>query len=172
MKKIYVEPEEVWDLTNYIEGESEIIAENEDYGTIIYLDATCYPVVISVEIDDINVVETEVLNSQQCEEVVEELYDEWLTQNLFNHRFAEEEQIRDREEELFETFDQLICDVLGEQQETYTRRCNTTEIVGDLTDHVLEYLYDNYGLEPYRPMILIDEAGREIFEEYPYSKLL
>lgn len=45
-----------------------------------------------------------------------------------------------------------------------------TEFVNEVTDHVLEYLAVEQGIEIYRPTIFEDDNGEPMMTEFPYSK--
>ena len=75
-----------------------------------------------------------------------------------------------REEELDSLIWDFVMGVFG--GDTYTDFDCTGEVLDDLKDHFLEYMYRKHGFDIYRPMVLEDEDGTEFFEEYPYEHMV
>ena len=47
------------------------------------------------------------------------------------------------------------------------------EVIDDLKEHFLEYMYRKWGIGIYRPMYLEDtDTGEDYFTEYPYDDLV
>lgn len=150
----------------------ELIAEEPEYGIEIWLiNNYGFPEFI-VTADDIEICDEQVFDQMECEEIVSLLYNDYLTSNVISavnnthdepERLSPEEEIELREDDLDDAFYKLM-DVLADRDEHYS-----DNIIEDLKEHVLEYLYREHGISVYRPMYLEDEDGEEFFEEYPYE---
>lgn len=84
--------------------------------------------------------------------------------SLISDRVSE---ISDREEELDNAVIDFFDTVFGNNNDmTYTE-----DIINDCKNHFLEYIYQNYECEIYRPMYLSngDDAETLTFYEYPYG---
>lgn len=78
-----------------------------------------------------------------------------------------EEIIEEREEELDVAIEDFVITVTDDSVPLE----NYEEIIRDLKEHFLAYMYKKHGLEPFRPMILYDEDKTEHYEEFPYRLL-
>ena len=192
MKSIYVQPNEVWAECKKISqmgNSTELIAEYPDAGVEIYLNTVelsgrHFPE-IEVQFDGEST-ETETCYSEySCKDTVSKFYDIFLDdQNLIAYveeeLFAEDKSddeveridtasvaIEVREDELNLAFTSLMQVVAEDSVSDYP----TKEMIEDLKEHVLEYMYRKHGLEIYRPMIIQYEDGTEEYMEYPYESL-
>lgn len=80
----------------------------------------------------------------------------------------EEEQadkILEREEELSDAISEFLCVALYKSNDDAVVRED------EFLDDVMRILYEKYGVNLYRPMILEDEKG-EFFKEHPYPSLI
>ena len=80
--------------------------------------------------------------------------------------------IAERELELDDAFTMLL-DTLIEEDLGLFFGAEADEILEDIKDHTLEYLYRKHGISVRRPMVLEDEETNEdFFEEYPYDSMV
>lgn len=184
-QKIILQPDEVWDY--FVEHEEECdesmfeIASCSEYGTAVYLSRSSKGIgCISVEADDQEVYNEEVIDAEDTKKTVQKVYDDYLTDKvieiLSDFEPQEDDTLQDQEDEIAmreEELDNLIWDfVTGVCGETYADFDCTVEVFDDLKDHFLEYMYRKHGFDIYRPMVLEDEDGTEFFEEYPYEHMV
>lgn len=185
-QKIILQPDEVWDY--FVEHEEECdgcmfeIASCSEYGTAVYLSRSSKGVgCITVEADDQEVYNEEVIDAEDTKKTVQKVYDDYLTDKvieiLSDFEPQEDDTLQDQEDEIDmreEELDSLIWDfVMGVfGGDTYTDFDCTGEVLDDLKDHFLEYMYRKHGFDIYRPMVLDDEDGTEFFEEYPYEHMV
>ena len=179
MIKIYLEPEEIWDFftDNYGNYTFKLIAENQEYGVEIYLDFydDCEYPAIRVDIDDDEPVNEYVKDEAECIELVKDVYDVYLdpdvSELLDGLREVEEDFesiIEEREEEL----DNLVTDFVIDVTNEYCDDEGFSDIINDLKEHFLAYMYKKHNLNPFRPMIIKDESGEKVFKEYPYESIM
>lgn len=152
--------------------ESRLIAEDKESGIQVLLyDDTGYPKILvtcdGYPIDAIGVYEPGDIKSQ-----VEEVYrtyidDEGLCGNAKAFEEAKEDCIRERQRELEDATVDYLSAIL-EVNILQTEK-EYGDVIPELLDHVLEYLFREHGIDPYRPMVLVDENDEEFYEEYPYS---
>ena len=182
-QKIILQPDEVWDY--FVEHEEECdecmfeIASCSEYGTAVYLSRSSKGFgCITVEADDQEVYNEEVIDAEDTKKTVQMVYDDYLTDKvieiLSDFEPQEDDTLQDQEDEIAmreEELDNLIWDfVMGVfGGETYADFDCTGEVLDDLKDHFLEYMYRKHGFDIYRPMVLEDEDGTEFFEEFPYE---
>jgi len=184
-QKIILQPDEVWDY--FVEHEEECdecmfeIASCSEYGTAVYLSRSSKGIgCITVEADDQEVYNEEVIDAEDTKKTVQKVYDDYLTDKvieiLSDFEPQEDDTLQDQEDEIAmreEELDNLIWDfVMGVfGGETYADFDCAGEVLDDLKDHFLEYMYRKHGFDIYRPMVLEDEDGTEFFEEYPYEHM-
>lgn len=184
-QKIILKPDEVWDY--FVEHEEECdkcmfeIASCSEYGTTVYLSRSSKGVgCITVEADYQEVYNEEIIDSEDTKKTVQKVYDDYLTDKVIeilsdiesqenDTRQEQENEIAMREEELDNLIWDFVMGVFG--GETYADFDCTGEVLDDLKDHFLEYMYRKHGFDIYRPMVLEDEDGTEFFEEYPYEHM-
>lgn len=182
-QKIILQPDEVWDY--FVEHEEECdecmfeIASCSEYGTAVYLSRESKGIgCITVEADDQEVYSEGIIDAEDAKMTVQKVYDNYLTDKvieiLSDFEPQEDDTLQDQEDEIAmreEELDSLIWDfvtgVFG--GEIYADFDCTEEVLDDLKDHFLEYMYRKHGFDIYRPMVLEDEDGTEFFEEYPYE---
>lgn len=185
-QKIILQPDEVWDY--FVEHAEECdecmfeIASCSEYGTAVYLSRSSKGIgCITVEADDQEVYNEEVIDAEDTKKTVQKVYDDYLTDKvieiLSDFEPQEDDTLQDQEDEIAmreEELDNLIWDfVMGVfGGETYADFDCTGEVLDDLKDHFLEYMYRKHGFDIYRPMVLEDEDGTEFFEEYPYEHMV
>lgn len=185
-QKIILQPDEVWGY--FVEHEEECdecmfeIASCSEYGTAVYLSRSSKGIgCITVEADDQEVYNEEVIDAEDTKKTVQKVYDDYLTDKvieiLSDFEPQEDDTLQDQEDEIAmreEELDSLIWDfVMGVfGGETYADFDCTGEVLDDLKDHFLEYMYRKHGFDIYRPMVLEDEDGTEFFEEYPYEHMV
>ena len=167
-KVITYRPDEVWDY--YItHGFSipEPVELARDNDTVIYLaeDDNFPSVLVTVNGEEFY---SEIINGFNCAQDIASVYDEFL--GFGDTDLTElDDTILEREEELagivYDFLNELID---GEFEESVD---DTDDVVKDVTDMLLEYLYTEHGVDVRRPMFLEDDDG-EFYEEYPYSHLI
>lgn len=187
--KIYIQPESVWPYfmkwKRKDEDDMECLATNDDYGVEIYASCeTVGEVEIAVLADDEGIFHKVVYTQSDCETLVSELFDSFLTSKavemlgLYDNvdiygddeekEVDEEHIIEEREDDLDILFWNLVDDVCGDEKGNVV----TDEMVDDVKEKVLGYLARKYRVKIYRPMYLIDNASNDLFfAEYPYEFL-
>ena len=172
MPKIYYEPDAVWELTAD-KSFCVLLAECQDRGTEIYLDYEDEQPVIGVYIDGENEFIEAVTDGDECESTVRECYEFYLDSSVTEllEGYSEikddyQEICEQREHELNCLVDDFITEVCNQMLDGP----KSGEVVNDLKEHFLAYMYRKHGLEPYRPMFVKTESGSE-FKDYPYSIL-
>jgi hypothetical protein len=174
MSKIYYQPEEVWDALNgeaIITGDLILLAENVDFGVEIYavIDDDGVPSIV-VEIDDDEPMNEEVKDEEECFQTVSDAYEIWLDPNVLEYleeldsESKPEDEIQEREEEL----DSLVDDFITQAIQDVFKDGDYEEVIKDVKEHFLAYLYRKHGISPYRPMMVINDKGDEEYAEYPY----
>ena len=159
--------------------EYDTIAENEDYGIVIYLSSTNGRPTVTVFADEDQCSEI-ITNLESLENVVKTTYDTYLSSKAVDALIAldesdetelDEDELRSIEIDERETeIDTAVDDFLNVALQTYGVDTSVIdEVHDDIKEHFLEYLYRKHGLEIYRPMYLEDEDGEDFFEEYPYE---
>ena len=194
-KKILVEAWDVWkvfyqnldDLRTHLKR----IAENTEYGVVIYVTEEDNLPSIQVYIDDNVFYTEECVNERDCTSTVRKIYEDYLTQTVIdkiverNREEAQDEMTDEDDDYDSYTQDELEMEIderegeidiaLGDLLETVcdadirTFCDNADEIMEDCKEHFLEYLFLKWGFEIRRPMILEDEHGVEFYEEFPYD---
>lgn len=189
--KILVEASRVWrfylDKLERTDQVDETIAENPDYGfEIVIVGRSPIGATVEVVADGI-VSRTEAVDAFDCYEVVEGLYETYMSKNVSGILAEEDEMEQDgdfdgpdstikkmdeidqREEELdfalYEMLEIFMPDVSCDLEEY------EPDIYSQLKDLICEWLYKEHGISVYRPMFLVDEDGVESYEEYPYEEL-
>jgi len=195
LKTVIVQPWDVWDVffKNLPELRSHLkrIAENTEYGVVIYVTEEDNLPDIQVYVDDDLLYSEECVSEDDCAKTVGKIYEDYLTSNVIDkiiesarddeepqeemtdedyEEYAHEEiekEIEEREDEI----DVALCDLLETVCDADIRTfCdNAEEIMEDCKEHFLEYLYLKWGFEIRRPMFLEDEHGVEFYEEFPYD---
>ena len=182
MQKITVDASEVWDYfqkhKKELEGTEHIIAENEEYGVEISLSAEHDLPCFIVTADGYQYAEERAVSASDCKETVEMLYEYYLTESFVDgegceeSRLDQEDEIAERELELDDAFTMLL-DTLIEEDLGLFFGAEADDIIEDIKDHTLEYLYRKHGISVRRPMVLEDEEnGEDFFEEYPYDSMV
>lgn len=189
-KKVILTPSEVWKFfdDNGFKFTSKVfeIAENKEFGVVIYLSAEGINPSFIVTQDDITVCEEVAISPIDCERTVEEIYDEYLTSKVIDvidggkasplplPAVASDEEdddheleIEAREADLDEALYGFLSAVVDDSRELDYLE---PDIIEDIKDHFLEYLAREHGFAIYRPMYLEDDEGGW-FEEYPYDHM-
>lgn len=181
MVSIYVEAEDVW---KYFQNNklklgktAEAIAENDEFGVVIYLSEERGLPMFEVDADGYQYHEESAVSANDCRETVQMLYDKYLTEKFLMDDDEEyeslldiEDQIAERELELDDAVISFLDVVLDEDSSMLGAELD--DIVEDVKDHICEYLARKHELPVRRPMILEDDDGDEFFEEYPYDDCL
>lgn len=188
-QRIKVGPGDIWSYFQKnrtdIEKEQHAIAENEEYGVVIYLtEEKGFPCIIATA-DGYQYEEITVTSESECENSADKMYEKYLTskfllEGLDNSdddesteetlSLTEEEKIDEREFELDDIMTFVLDAVLEEDATALLGNDEVEEICEDVKDHLLEYLYRKHGISVRRPMYLEDtDTGEDFFTEYPYD---
>ncbi len=173
-------PEEVWAIiTKDLRGHSSAnrkIAE-DDEGNMIYIETTasgssCVNLyVYNSEADDI-IFNDIIMAHDDCIETIEKVYGLFFKDSDASSSVTAqyiEDEIRDRDEDLFEAASQFLDTILDG---TCSPLSNCGELENELVELVAKWLQEK-GIEVYHPMYLEDEESGEIeYTEYPYSQLV
>lgn len=181
MQKIMVDSSDVWNYFQKHKAELEkseyIIAENEEYGVEISLTNEEGLPCFIVTADGYQYSEERAVSANDCKATVETLYENFLTEKFIDgedyaSRLDQEDMISERELDLDDAFTMLL-DTLIEEDLGLFFGAEADEVLEDLKDHTLEYLYRKHGISVRRPMVLEDEeTGEDFFEEYPYGSMV
>lgn len=182
MQKITVNASDVWNYfqehKEELEGTEHIIAENEEYGVEISLSAEHDLPCFIVTADGYQYAEERAVSASDCKETVEMLYKYYLTESFVDgerceeSRLDQEDEIAERELELDDAFTMLLDTLIEGDLGLYFGE-EVDDILEDIKDHTIEYLYRKHGISIRRPMVLEDEEnGEDFFEEYPYGSMV
>lgn len=151
----------------YNTNNSEILAEDFDTHIQIRMyDESGFPKIIVM--GDGAILDTvDIMEFDEFEDQVNELYKEYIYTTGETASEIEEAAIADRQLELENAAVDFLAAVL-ETSVVYAEK-RASCFLPEFVDHVLEYLYKEHAIDPYRPMVLVDDSGKEFFEEYPYS---
>ena len=178
---IDVQPRNVWKL--FMENKAALrtklkqIASNEEYGVEIYLTNTDEQAEIVVCMDGSECCSQTASTEAECEEVVSEIYDDYLTNNVLNmlcgdeygDADAEEWQLSDIEDREAELDDMVYTFISGILNDDFMSYPEFDKICEDCKEHFLEYMARKWKIPICRPMILEDDNGDTFFEEFPYE---
>ena len=183
---IHVPANRVWGYFKRYEAELltslHKIAEWDECGITVYLTAEADYPCFQVLADDTVVDEVVAADADECEMAADEIYDTYLTQNLFGkmedlEKGGKEEEISEAEGfayEREEAIDYALVDFLeivldgGELPENRAALDPDDELFHEIKEHFLEYLACDIGYQIYRPTICKDEDGNETIVEFPY----
>lgn len=128
MIEIGLESYEVWDyfqqFKDEIIGQMVGIAENNEYGIVIYITSyNGYDLNVIVEADDIQLHEEKIFDGDQCDSIIDNIYDEYLEGNAMqimesiiaesDDELENEISIEEREEELNDIVYKFYKEVVG-----------------------------------------------------------
>lgn len=175
MQNIIIEASEVWDYCE--ENNSELIgayflvAENQEYGMQVWVTTeNDFPEII-VEADNDEVYRKKITDREDAEKTANEVYEDYLSIRVvetMSDTDDNEELIEERENEL----NAAVMDFVSAAADSYCYPMED-EMVEELKEHFLEYMYRKYGIEIRRPMHLEDvDTGEEYFTEYPYEDMV
>ena len=180
-----LEPSEVWSFfqgnPDDVRGLQYEIARYEEYGVNIYISSGYEDILtVSVEADDVQIYEEDIYWEYCCASSIQNIYDEFLSSNVFN--YIEEKDAMDAELELEEREELIVlreeeldnaiyefCEYVATSKITMDLELDVLE---DLKEHFLEYMARKHGIEIYRPMYLEGEDGEEFYTEYPYPQMI
>lgn len=179
MQNVIVNAENVWDYFQKhkieLKKSEHIIAKNEKYSVEILIKSEEGLPCFSVMIGGCQYDEDIAVSANDCRAVAEKLYDYYLTESDEEPApgcVDQEDMISERELELDDAF-VILLDTLIEDDVMIAFGKKADEIIEDVKDHVLEYLYKKHEISVRRPMVLEDvETGEDFFEEYPYDSII
>lgn len=177
---IYIEPEEAWD---YVEEHKE---KSDMDVPICFAEDTIYGIQVEVSFNDgvpwVTVsdgddwLETLEIEKDDAEELFKDIYKMYLGEDEKLQEKAEystpseysfKDSIQDRDDELDIAVEDFFIAVWGSQ----CMKLYTKEDIRDFKERALKHLADKYPeRQIFRPMVLVDEMGKEVFEEYPYNE--
>ena len=163
------------------------IAENTDNDIEIYITseqkgAEIFPSIV-VYMENAEFYSEAAVNQRDCEQTTNKIYYEYLdAARLIDHLAGDERyeyeadnnqrEIDERDDELFFSTKDFIENLTCYSLTTKFGGKKADEICEDMLDHICEYLYLEYGISVYRPMILEDENGEDFFSERPYEEMI
>lgn len=164
MERIYAKPEEVWELyqDNIDSNRPILIAENENLCVEIYLNTETSSIEVFVEDDE--PMNEPFDDELSCIYLVKDAYELWLDFCHFDDVNLQQEEIEVRESEIDDFVEEFVCNVIDEPT-------LDAEVLDDLKEHFLMYMYIKHGLDPYRPMEVYNDEGMRIYETHPYRYL-
>lgn len=188
-ERINVRASEVWDYfykhPSEFEDKMVQIAGHTDYGVDIFLtEEKGFPDIIVMH-DDMRAYEETMYGKKYCDGAVADIYDRFLTGKAFTELAdIDSEQTSSNpnseissldaqdiiaESEL--TLDGAVFEFLSTILDGAGLDLCTDDILEDIKDHFLEYLFRKHGISVFRPMY-IDYGGGEVkLEEFPYEHL-
>lgn len=180
MKKIILEPDEVWSYSaenrKMLTDSMTLIACNDLYGIDIYLTIINNIVEVIVAADDNEVYSEKLVDEDDCISKIAMIYDNYLNEDVVSRLTDDRElsqldkdyMIDERESEL----DYAVMDLLDVFAPNYMDFSDDPDkMIEKLKDLISEYLYKSCGISIYRPMYLENENGEDEFEEYPYPEM-
>ena len=191
MQRVEYEPNEVWALFEDNRNEKLLttmirIAENPEFEVEIYLGGETSPqgilphIVVLMENEEYY--SESAVDEKDCERTVTKIYHNYLDSSYIINSILENDEpdkitgyeydmIDEAESENLDLMQGFIEDLTGAPIEHFVD-CNEAEkLVEDLLNRVCEYLYLEWGISVWRPMILEDDKG-EFFSEYPYADMI
>ena len=164
-----MEPSEVWEYicsnSSSIENAMVLINENEEMGIEIHATITdSVPEIVVTDVEGEMIDSISVTNAIECEEAVEELYEDYIGDS------GEEEIIEERETEINAMFEDLLAQLCPDDMGELLP-IEYEEILNDVVDHMCEYLYVKHGISVYRPMYLECNNGKKEYYDFPYSEM-
>ena len=184
MKDIILQPSECWEYAqeNRIElmTDNHIIATEYEFGVEICLSVQDNLPVFEVFVDDESIHTAFAFNEEDCTEVAEELYNDYLddflstvTLNQFKNDVDEQEEAEHEAIDLQESqIDLAIEDFLDVICEGFDSSFFTVKQLEEIKDHFCEYIARKYNKQVYRPMYLTDSAGYDFYVDYPYQAMI
>lgn len=187
MENIIISASEAWDYFQEhraeLETEMHIIAENEEYGIEVSItEDKGYPRFI-VNNDGVELFADCAITEADCEQTVRRIYFNYLTNRVFSvvgdpvkdedEEASAEMVMEDRDWALSASVEDLIVTFLDNNESGIGKydEC-TEEIVEDLKDRIGEYLYKQWGISIFRPMVIEYDDESEEYHEYPYPHLV
>ena len=171
MERIYVCAEDVWEYVTENDvvqaGDRHEIASNEEFGIHAYACIDRDMVRVSVERDSEEVLSELTYDSEDCEDLVADIYDDYIYFKAgilgegFDDYVNDEDRIYEREIELTEATQDFIDVACGQRFFDYE--------VEEIKDYFLDHLSSEYDTRIYRPAVFQRENGEEYIEDYPYE---
>ncbi len=187
-EQIIIPAEDVWKTAQsewaQLRTHLKKIAENPEFGVVIYITVDSELAQIVVYIDDNEFYSEQCVSELDCKTTARKIYDEYLGEKVLNKflgeeeddeelddeeytRYEEESEIDEREAEIYEAVVSFMSTILETDIDSFVD--DEDLIYEDCAEHFLEYLSRKWGFEIRRPMYLEDENGEEFYEEYPYE---
>ncbi len=177
---VTITPTEAWDYYQSHKEELKTsmhrIAENLDFGTEVYITEDEGSAAVVVTADDEEVLREPIVDREDCQDAVRRAFDSYLTSKYLSAIGGNDEDdgdelyIAEREDELSEAIVDFISAVAPDDCCTIGMDMFDPEMIEDLKDHFLEYMYRKWKISPYRPMYLRFDDGDELLD-YPYEEM-
>ncbi len=192
MQNIDVEASDIWDYCldhqEELAKNQHLMAENPDYGMAVWVTMVNGSPELVVECDGSEIYREDILNEKDAKKTADRIYEDYLSikaiETLTDNGnttvyedttvYIEDEEdddqslIDEREDEIDLAIRDFIC-VVSDAGD-YNIEDN---VIDDLKEHFLEYMYRKWGIGIYRPMYLEDaDTGEDYFTEYPYDDLV
>ncbi len=179
--KIFVPHDEVWGMWC---ATPQVIAVNSDTGITITAESVQYDTIsVVVSCDSEEIWEESYDTKQECTDGVDRIYQCHITgfapdplldyrTNPYIHNSGipdeteEEFRIEERETELSDAAFDFLFTVKPEIEDIAD---DPGMIAEQLVDCVCEWLFTHHGISVYRPMMLEQPDGSEVFAEHPYE---
>lgn len=180
-KRIYVEPECVWEYFKQnekdIDNSMVVIAENTKYGVEVYISkrGLCPELLVALDTEEID--SQVCIGEEECADIARYFYEEYLSDESAGVLLGDFEDtspsdeammIDDRELEIDDAVYALLYTLLGDEGIEYGY---IDDLCEDLKDRMCSFLYTDYDISIYRPMYLETEDGTNEFYEYPYPEM-
>lgn len=192
MQNIDVEASEIWDYClNHQEALSRnqhLMAENPDYGMEVWLTMINGSPELIVECDGSEIYREDILNEKDAKKTADRIYEDYLSIKAIETLTDDGNMTVDEDTTVYiedeEDDEQSLIDEREDEIELSVRDFVSVvsdtgcyniedEVIDDLKEHFLEYMYRKWGIGIYRPMYLEDaDTGEDYFTEYPYDDLV
>lgn len=192
MQNIDVEASDIWDYCldhqEELAKNQHLMAENPDYGMEVWVTMVNGSPELVVECDGSEIYREDILNEKDAKKTADRIYEDYLSIKAIETLtddgnttvyedttvYIEDEEdddqslIDEREDEIDLAIRDFIC-VVSDAGDYNIE----DEVIDDLKEHFLEYMYRKWGIGIYRPMYLEDaDTGEDYFTEYPYDDLV
>lgn len=161
------------------------LAGHTDYGVDIFLtEEKGFPNIIVMH-DDMCAYEETMYGKKYCDKAVADIYDRFLTGRAFTELASvSSEQTSDKEDDNMSlseiqdlideselTLDGAVFEFLSTILDGAGLDACSDEMLEDIKDHFLEYLFRKHGISVFRPMY-IDYGGGDVrLEDFPYEHM-
>jgi hypothetical protein len=191
MQIIAYEPNEVWALFEDNRSEKLLttmirIAENPEFDIEICLSGKASQqgilphIVVLMENEEYY--SESAVDEKDCERTVTKIYHNYLDSSYIINNMLENGKDDEISGAVYDLIDETestnldltqgyVEDLIGAPIEQFVDGKEVEQMLEDLLNRVCEYLYLEWGISVWRPMVLEDDKG-DFFSEYPYADMI